>query len=83
MPQINTAEEASTAVSYTKFSPEGLRGQGSAFSAISHGIDMTRYMAEANETIIVCVQIESRSGVENVEAICAVPGIGKCYDPTI
>jgi regulator of RNase E activity RraA len=62
---------------------EAVRGQGSAFSAISHGIDMTRYMAEANETIIVCVQIESRSGVENVEAICAVPGIGKCYNPTI
>jgi 4-hydroxy-2-oxoheptanedioate aldolase len=38
---------------------------------------MTRYMAEANETIVVCVQIESRSGVENVDAICAVPGIGK------
>ena len=77
MPQINTAKEASTIVSYTKFPPEGFRGQGSAFPAIAHGIDMTRYMEEANETIIVCVQIESRSGVENVDAICAVPGIGK------
>jgi 4-hydroxy-2-oxoheptanedioate aldolase len=77
VPQINTAEEASTIVSYTKFPPEGFRGQSSASPAIAHGIDMARYMKEANETIIVCVQIESKSGVENVDAICAVPGIGK------
>lgn len=31
----------------------------------------------ANETIITCVQIESKEGVENVDEICAVPGVGK------
>lgn len=77
MPQINTAEEARTVVSHVKFPPQGFRGQGSAFPAIAHGIDIARYMKEANETIITCVQIESKIGVENVDTICAVPGIGK------
>lgn len=33
-------------------------------------------METANETILVCVQVESTAGVENVEEICAVPGVG-------
>lgn len=38
---------------------------------------MPTYMKTANETIITCVQIESKEGVENVDEICAVPGVGK------
>jgi 4-hydroxy-2-oxoheptanedioate aldolase len=76
VPQINSAEEARTVVSQSKFPPQGLRGQGSAFPAIAHGTDMPTYLKTANETLITCVQIESKAGVENVDAICAVPGVG-------
>ncbi|KAJ6150066.1 hypothetical protein N7471_001265 [Penicillium samsonianum] len=79
VPQINTAEEARTVVSYSKFPPQGLRGQGSAFPAIAHGIDIPTYLKTANETIITCIQIESKAGVENVDAICAVPGIDMIF----
>ncbi|PKX95313.1 HpcH/HpaI aldolase family protein [Aspergillus novofumigatus IBT 16806] len=75
VPQINTAEEARTVVSHSKFPPQGLRGQGSAFPAIAHGTDLPTYLKTANETLITCVQIESKAGVENVDAICAVPGV--------
>lgn len=47
------------------------------FAAIAHGIDIPTYMKQANETIITCVQIETLAGLENVDAICAVPGVGK------
>lgn len=77
MPQINTAEEARSVVSYAKFPPEGFRGQGSPFPGISHGIDIATYMRTANETIITCLQIETKEGLENVDSICAVPGVGK------
>lgn len=77
VPQINTAEEAKTVVQCSKFPPQGLRGQGSAFPAIAHGIDIPTYMNTANETIITCVQIETQAGVDNVDSICAVPGVGK------
>ncbi|OQE19229.1 hypothetical protein PENFLA_c019G03555 [Penicillium flavigenum] len=79
VPQINTAEEARTVVSYSKFPPQGVRGQGSAFPAIAHGIDIPTYLQTANETIITCLQIESKEGVENVDAICAVPGIDMIF----
>ena len=74
---INTAEEAAAVVTYSKFPPLGLRGQGSAFPAIGHGLTTPEYMKTANETLLTILQIESKQGVENVDAIAAVPGVGK------
>lgn len=34
-------------------------------------------MKTANETIITCLQIETKEGLANVDSICAVPGVGK------
>ncbi|ADV24974.1 2,4-dihydroxyhept-2-ene-1,7-dioic acid aldolase [Cryptococcus gattii Ru294] len=75
VPMINTAKEAAAVVTYSKFPPYGLRGQGSAFPAIGHGLTTPEYMKTANETILTIVQIETKQGVENVEEIAAVPGI--------
>ncbi|KAF2833525.1 2,4-dihydroxyhept-2-ene-1,7-dioic acid aldolase [Ophiobolus disseminans] len=75
VPQINTAEEARAVVSYSKFPPQGFRGQGSAFPAIAHDLDIPTYLKTANETLITCIQVESGQGVENVDDICAVPGV--------
>ncbi|QKX64752.1 uncharacterized protein TRUGW13939_11928 [Talaromyces rugulosus] len=75
VPQINNAEEAQQIVASSKFPPQGVRGQGSAFPAIGHGLTTPEYMKTANETILTMIQIETRMGVENVDAICAVPGV--------
>lgn len=77
VPMINTAEEARNVVCYSKFPPYGLRGQGSAFPAIGHGLTTPEYMKSANETILTILQIETKQGVENVDEIAAVPGVGK------
>ncbi|OJJ94669.1 hypothetical protein ASPACDRAFT_65045 [Aspergillus aculeatus ATCC 16872] len=79
VPMINTAEEARAVVAHAKFPPQGLRGQGSAFPAIAHGIDLPTYIKTANDTLITCVQIETKLGVENVDAICAVPGVDMIF----
>lgn len=76
IPQINTPAEAHAVVRSIKFPPLGVRGQGSPFPAIAHGVDLPTYIRSANETLITCLQIESKAGVENVDAICAVPGVG-------
>ena len=73
-------EEAQTVVTFSKFPPQGLRGQGGPFSGIAFGVDLPTYVKTANETIIICVQIETKRGLENVDAICAVPGIGRLID---
>lgn len=75
VPQINTAQEAEQVVQSSKFPPQGVRGQGSAFPAIGHGLTTPEYMKTANETTLTMIQIETRAGVENVEAIAAVPGV--------
>ncbi|KAG0155746.1 hypothetical protein PDIDSM_2919 [Penicillium digitatum] len=75
VPQINNAEEAEQIVASSKFPPQGVRGQGSAFPAIAHGLTTPEYMKSANEPIITMIQIETRAGVANVDAICAVPGV--------
>ncbi|KAL6230165.1 hypothetical protein BDW75DRAFT_245089 [Aspergillus navahoensis] len=79
VPQINTAEEANAVVSHAKFPPHGTRGQGSAFPALTHGIDLPTYLKTANEALITCLQIETKAGVENVDAICAVPGVDMVF----
>ncbi|KAG7417030.1 2-keto-3-deoxy-L-rhamnonate aldolase [Fusarium oxysporum f. sp. rapae] len=76
VPMINTPEDARNVVQHAKFPPQGLRGQGSAFPGFAFGVDISTYMAMANETVLICLQIESKFGVENVDAICAVPGVG-------
>lgn len=79
VPQINTAEEAEQVVASSKFPPQGVRGQGSAFPAIAHGLTTPEYMRSANETLITMIQIETRAGVENVDAIAAVPGVDMVF----
>ncbi|RSL59943.1 hypothetical protein CEP54_007030 [Fusarium duplospermum] len=79
VPMINTAEDARAVVQNAKFPPQGLRGQGSAFPGFALGIDIPTYMKTANETLITCLQIESNLGVENVDAICAVPGVDMLF----
>ncbi|KAF5981965.1 2,4-dihydroxyhept-2-ene-1,7-dioic acid aldolase [Fusarium bulbicola] len=79
LPQVNTAHEASEVVKYSKFPPQGLRGQGSPFAGFAHNVDTATYVMTANETTIVCVQIESRQGIDNVDAICAVPGVDMVF----
>lgn len=75
VPQINNAEEARSIVQSSKFPPQGVRGQGSAFPAIGYGLTTPEYMISANETLLTMIQIETRAGVENVDEIAAVPGV--------
>jgi 4-hydroxy-2-oxoheptanedioate aldolase len=75
VPQINNAEEAKAVAASSRFPPQGVRGQGSAFPAIGHGLTTPEYMKSANQTIITMIQIETKEGVENVDEICAVPGV--------
>lgn len=81
VPQINTPEEAARVVTYSKFPPHGLRGQGSPFPGLAHGLTIPEYMRSADETLITFIQIETREGLENVDAIAAVPGVGKHNEP--
>lgn len=79
VPQVNTADEAKSVVASSKFPPHGIRGQGSQFPGLAHKVDNSTYVKTANESLIICLQIETKAGVDNVDAICAVPGIDMVF----
>jgi len=76
MPMVETREQAELLVQSAKYPPHGRRG--SAF-CIAHddysGGTALETMEQANRDQILIAQIETVTGVENVEAIAALDGI--------
>ena len=74
VPYVQTAEEATAAVSYTRYPPDGVRGVSAVTRATRFG-RIPGYAKRAQEEICVLVQIETKLGLENLEAIAAVEGV--------
>ena len=75
IPMIETAEQAELMVKATRYPPEGIRGVGAALARASRWNNLPNYLDTADEEICVLVQIESKKGLENIDAILAVDGI--------
>lgn len=74
VPMVESADDARRAVAAAKYPPQGIRGY--CFGRMNNwGVDFDSYAKEANDHIAVVLMIESRAGVENVEAIASVPGV--------
>lgn len=74
MPYVESADEARALVEATRYPPQGMRGVGTVHRSIKYGY-VPDYFTRINDEISVVVQIESRKGVENVDAIAAVDGV--------
>ncbi|KAG6855487.1 hypothetical protein H0H87_002172 [Tephrocybe sp. NHM501043] len=79
VPMVSTAEKAREVVADSRFPPLGRRGFGSPFAHVHWGVEVSEYLATANENISVMVQIETQEAAKNVEEIAAVDGIGKTF----
>ena len=76
IPLVESAEQIKTAIRYAQYPPAGVRGCAFALSHDDYkGGDLTAKMASANEQTLVIAQIETKAGLDNVEAIAAVPGV--------
>ena len=74
VPLVHTAADAERAVGAAKYPPRGVRGF--CFSRMNNwGVDFDAYAATANDAVAVVVMIESRQGVDNIDAILAVDGV--------
>jgi 2-keto-3-deoxy-L-rhamnonate aldolase RhmA len=73
-PMINSAADAENAVRYCRYPPQGRRGFG-PIRAARYMKDAEAYRREANEEILLFVQIETPEAVENAAAILNTPGI--------
>ena len=76
VPDISTAEQAKEAVRRAKFAPIGERGMTNIGRCVQYSkYPLGEYVKRANDEVALCVQIESREGIENLDEILSVPGI--------
>jgi 2-keto-3-deoxy-L-rhamnonate aldolase RhmA len=73
-PLVSTEADASALVRFAKYPPDGIRGAAAA-AASRYGLELRTYLREANARTVVGVQIETRSAIDHLEAIAAVPGV--------
>jgi len=76
VPLINTAEDAAKAVAACRYPPVGIRSSGPVRAVHYGGAD---YVAKANDEIVVMGMIETKEGLDNLDAICATPGLDAIY----
>lgn len=78
---MSTAEKAREIAMYSRFPPVGKRGLGSPFVHGTWGLKMEEYVKAANDHVLVMVQIETKEGVQNIDKIVDVDGIGQYFVP--
>jgi 4-hydroxy-2-oxoheptanedioate aldolase len=76
VPMVNTAAEANEAVMACRYQPRGTRSFGPVRAQV---IMNTRDVATVGDSVLCFVMVETRQGVENVEAIAATPGLDGIY----
>ena len=75
VPYVNTAEEARQAVAAMRYHPQGTRGVARFTRAAGFSMEFDTYFAEANESLLTIVQIETVEAVLHAEEIAQVEGV--------
>lgn len=78
IPMVDTAEQAEAAVAACLYPPLGIRGAAGAVRAARYG-RIRDYLTAANPEICIIPQVETQLAVDNIEAICAVPGVDAIF----
>jgi 4-hydroxy-2-oxoheptanedioate aldolase len=75
-PNIESVAECESFVGACRYPPQGYRSFGPKRGLLYGGPD---YVLHANDTVLAIIQIETKKGLENVDAIAAVPGLDMLY----
>jgi 4-hydroxy-2-oxoheptanedioate aldolase len=74
LPYVQTEQEARRAVQAVRYPPRGVRGVSGSSRASQYG-RIKDYLKRADEEVCLLVQIETRSALDQLEAIAGVEGI--------
>ena len=75
VPMVESADQARGLVRAIHYPPQGVRGVGSALARASRWNSIPGYLDKADEQMCLLVQIESREGLANLDAIATVDGV--------
>jgi 4-hydroxy-2-oxoheptanedioate aldolase len=80
VPQVNTAEQARRIVAAAKYPPVGNRGAAFSTRAAGYGFfGGDAHIKASNEGTSVIVMAETRTAIENIDEIVAVPGVDAVF----
>ncbi|MGX5844713.1 HpcH/HpaI aldolase family protein [Mesorhizobium sp. ArgA1] len=78
VPMVNSGAEAIEAVSSAKYPPAGKRGSG-AWRASNYYQRDAEYRRDANSSLAVVLQIETREALNNLDDIASTPGVDALF----
>ena len=76
---VDTVEQAKVAIAAAKYPPIGNRSVGGGMTNLNFNASNQQYYDQANDEVIVILQTESPTGVENAEEIYALPGVDAIF----
>lgn len=75
IPMVDDVEQARQLVRAVRYPPHGIRGVGAALGRATNFSRIGDYLENANDEICLLLQIESRAGLEAIDAIAALDGV--------
>jgi 4-hydroxy-2-oxoheptanedioate aldolase len=75
VPMVETREQAEALVRAVRYPPHGIRGVGAALARASGFNRIPDYLQTANDEVCLLLQVESRAGLANLDAIASVEGV--------
>lgn len=79
VPMVDNAAQAQDLVRAVRYPPQGIRGVATSLARAAHWGGIQDYAMHANDEICLIVQIESRQGLANLDAIMAVEGVDAAF----
>ena len=78
IPMISSRREAESLVEAVRYPPEGIRGVASG-RATGDGRNFEEYVGNAGDSLLTIVQIETESGLANVDEIASLDGVDSLF----
>ena len=75
VPMVESVSEAAALVRAIRYPPHGMRGVGTSLARAARWSGVVDYALHANEEVCLIVQIESKQGLANLDAILMVEGV--------
>lgn len=75
VPMVESVAEAAALVRAVRYPPHGIRGVGTSLARAARWSGVKDYVKHADQQICLIVQIESRPGLANLDAILTVEGV--------